>query len=39
MTEPPPAMSLTKRLELNAVMLSDGATGTYLQYKGLEPGG
>ena len=39
MTEPPPAMSLTKRLELNDVMLSDGATGTYLQYNGLEPGG
>ena len=32
-------LTLLERLELGHVLVSDGATGTYLQTKGLEPGG
>ncbi len=31
-------LTLLERLELGHVLVSDGATGTYLQTKGLEPG-
>ncbi|MCH7710704.1 MAG: homocysteine S-methyltransferase family protein, partial [Proteobacteria bacterium] len=32
-------LPLLKRLAGGDVLISDGATGTYLQAKGLEPGG
>lgn len=32
-------LTMLERLELGHVLVSDGATGTYLQTKGLEPGG
>ena len=33
------SLTLLERLELGHLLISDGATGTYLQTKGLEPGG
>ena len=32
-------MNLLKRIESGETLVSDGATGTYLQSNGLEPGG
>ena len=32
-------MDLLKRIESGVTLISDGATGTYLQSNGLEPGG
>ena len=31
--------SLLERLHAGEILISDGATGTYLQQRGLEPGG
>ena len=34
-----PILSVTERIERGDILISDGATGTYLQSHGLEPGG